>query len=925
MVTYEDVPEVGQVITRWHDTSSKGSTNVVVQVVSTVRWMFFVSEAARFDAHIRLQRWHKRIDHLADAKRRVERAFTHSRKVGKLRGLVEWKQWAGVERTVKDTARRLSLKRSFIHKWRVEFMALAQRLNKIRNKVREHVDPIMAAKIRGFSRLEEPQKVKKMMVRASNHFMKWQLRSKWLAVVMKKKALQAKIDSIKATSEEQRAKIKFWAQLALIMDEVRTRQRAASAFTQIAPRRGLNSWKQMLELRHEGRRLLVWIASQDGLHLDHLSKMLIKVAPGIREDLLCQTDDNGLSPLMWAAKRGQTAAAELILSFGGRLGNGANTKDLVCAQDNEGVTALHHAARGGHNGVLNALLVLASTLDLDIVDATNVEGSTAMHWAARKNNVPALRMLLQHGAQRDRKNKWGATPLDNALHAPQEAHAAVAVLSRDAVQIQAALKTEALQRTLRPTEEEKKMHDEYLAEAAAQRREADKLTLINLKTARLEGWLGWHQQKQDPEVVMPENRMRNADIALARALAPPSSQSYVSPTGDATSATPMANTEGELFASASTLVPATLKGVQVQQEEAAPVDVSTYDTPAGALTSPAISPARHSLQSPTTPGKGPRPWLGYTPKEHAELLRALEEAVAAGNAKCGIQLYEDRVDIAMRTCRLLKRDGRLPARLGSPLNSVRASHRDPLEPEERLAKEEAQRAKIETAINTARRRAVSPPAAVRSLRAATPPLSVRDASRAKSSRSSKPRLSHRQTPSSRSSAGSSAWSSSSSSSSSTTSAGLIKRGSRGSVRPASARPASMSSDRSSESNVSVDSSGRARRKAKPMQSLTKPKKLIFDTREAPAEAGNTGAHRQSGDSKVTAKKAKKVVPRVLDPDVPMVSSPPQQTAPKMAPPSPASQNRLSPGQQNPNERFGLFMPTGSPATIQEEDKEREDE
>ena len=100
------------------------------------------------------------------------------------------------------------------------------------------------------------------------------------------------------------------------------------------------------------------------------------------------------------------------------------------AEDNEGVTALHHAARGGHTNVMNALLVLADNLDVDIVNATNLDGSTPLHWAARKNNELGIRALLKFGAEPEVKNKWGATPLDNAMYAPNGAHHGIALLSR---------------------------------------------------------------------------------------------------------------------------------------------------------------------------------------------------------------------------------------------------------------------------------------------------------------------------------------------------------------------------------------------------------------------------------------------------------------------------------------------------------------
>ena len=165
-------------------------------------------------------------------------------------------------------------------------------------------------------------------------------------------------------------------------------------------------------------------------------------------------DEQQLTPLMWAAKCGHAEAAELILSYGGRLGNNCNTKDLLLAEDLDGVTALHYAARGAHDGVLNAMLVLADVLDISLVNTANVDGSTALHWAARKNHLQTLRLLLRHGADRDQRNKWGAVALDNAVYAPRGAYGSIAILSRDAEQIRHALEDERVQKTIRSTEEE---------------------------------------------------------------------------------------------------------------------------------------------------------------------------------------------------------------------------------------------------------------------------------------------------------------------------------------------------------------------------------------------------------------------------------------------------------------------------------------
>ena len=39
---------------------------------------------------------------------------------------------------------------------------------------------------------------------------------------------------------------------------------------------------------------------------------------------------------------------------------------------------------------------------------------TALHWASSKNHTDAIKILLQHGARTDIKNKYGSTPIDDA-------------------------------------------------------------------------------------------------------------------------------------------------------------------------------------------------------------------------------------------------------------------------------------------------------------------------------------------------------------------------------------------------------------------------------------------------------------------------------------------------------------------------------
>ena len=151
-----------------------------------------VGEALRFDGRIRMRRWHNRIDDLADGKRAIQKAFNHTKKRSYQKGTSTWVAWAAKEKRIKTAATVLALQRAFIHKWRVEFMNLAAELKKIKDRIREVVDPEAAAKIRGVEAFEELIKIKKMFIRARQHHVKTYLVRKWGGAIAKKKALQVK-------------------------------------------------------------------------------------------------------------------------------------------------------------------------------------------------------------------------------------------------------------------------------------------------------------------------------------------------------------------------------------------------------------------------------------------------------------------------------------------------------------------------------------------------------------------------------------------------------------------------------------------------------------------------------------------------------------------------------------------------------------
>jgi ankyrin repeat protein len=107
---------------------------------------------------------------------------------------------------------------------------------------------------------------------------------------------------------------------------------------------------------------------------------------------------DGMTPLHWAAERGNAEAATLLLGKGARIG--AVTR-------NGRYTPLHVAARGGHAAIVAALL--AAGADATAVATT---GAVALHFAAAAGSPDAVTALLDAGAAVDpREPQWGQTPL----------------------------------------------------------------------------------------------------------------------------------------------------------------------------------------------------------------------------------------------------------------------------------------------------------------------------------------------------------------------------------------------------------------------------------------------------------------------------------------------------------------------------------
>ncbi len=124
-------------------------------------------------------------------------------------------------------------------------------------------------------------------------------------------------------------------------------------------------------------------------------------APGGRALLGAQArpdTGDGMTPLHWAARRGDVAAAVQLIKAGATLEATTRVGDY---------TPLHVASKEGHGTVVKALLDAGGN-----AKAVTTSGTTALHLAAGAGNAEAVSALLDRGADANaREGTWGQTPL----------------------------------------------------------------------------------------------------------------------------------------------------------------------------------------------------------------------------------------------------------------------------------------------------------------------------------------------------------------------------------------------------------------------------------------------------------------------------------------------------------------------------------
>lgn len=131
---------------------------------------------------------------------------------------------------------------------------------------------------------------------------------------------------------------------------------------------------------------------------NHMILYLVKAGAQVN-----QKTSDGFSPIHYAAKSDAMEALIVLLESDGD----------IRASDDNGWTALHHAV---YHGKKRAMMELLSR-DSHLAVINDKWSNSPLHYAVHTSDIEIVRLLLQHGAQINYKNKDGLTALESCEHA----------------------------------------------------------------------------------------------------------------------------------------------------------------------------------------------------------------------------------------------------------------------------------------------------------------------------------------------------------------------------------------------------------------------------------------------------------------------------------------------------------------------------
>jgi ankyrin repeat protein len=123
----------------------------------------------------------------------------------------------------------------------------------------------------------------------------------------------------------------------------------------------------------------------------------------------------GTTPLLRAAKAGDTAAMKLLLAKGAdaKLTNRNGVNPLMAAA---GLGTKEEDTTGRRKTQTEAIDAIKLCLDAGVdINVADSRGQTALHGAAFQGFDDVVQFLVDHGAKLDVKDRQGKTPLDSAM------------------------------------------------------------------------------------------------------------------------------------------------------------------------------------------------------------------------------------------------------------------------------------------------------------------------------------------------------------------------------------------------------------------------------------------------------------------------------------------------------------------------------
>ncbi|XP_033647610.1 serine/threonine-protein phosphatase 6 regulatory ankyrin repeat subunit B-like isoform X1 [Asterias rubens] len=124
------------------------------------------------------------------------------------------------------------------------------------------------------------------------------------------------------------------------------------------------------------------IAAASASHNPEILSLIVEEGDKINPEILDISDDDGVTPLMIAGRKGSYQIVEMLIDLGASLE----------ATDKSGKTAMHHTIEHHHNDCVKMLI----EADPSLAALTDSEGRNALHLATIDGDIELIQLVLPH-------------------------------------------------------------------------------------------------------------------------------------------------------------------------------------------------------------------------------------------------------------------------------------------------------------------------------------------------------------------------------------------------------------------------------------------------------------------------------------------------------------------------------------------------